>query len=111
MRATVSLLLIGNIDRLIIKGIWIEFSDTQLGNWCRCIEGVYNNSLTYVYRTLTYGTTAEETIKTVERKDIEEALVYQYYIDNLKLVMQEVDKCLALYMIIESEKHLMLAMR
>ena len=75
------LLIIGDRDGNIIRGIWIHFDNDLIQNYCKCLEGIYKNNFTFTLNALEGTREASYYINVTTTKLIEEAIKKQEYVD------------------------------
>ena len=111
MNIDLSILLIGDMKGRIMKGIWVEFPLSVIQNYEKCMDDVYEKSLTFFYRTKMQKRTIRETLHNYELDAIKESLKHQEYIDNIDVLFQEIDKWLAVHEKIRVDAHPLLPMK
>ena len=105
-----SILLIGDNKGRILKGIWVNFPSSIIDAYEKCMDDVYENSLSFLYRAKIQGKTIQETITEDEIIRVQTCLSHQEYIDNIHVFYQEVNKWLALHKKIKHDKQPLLPM-
>ena len=75
------LLLIGDCEGEIIRGIWIHFGESILRNYCKCVCGIYEKHLSFTTEALEGTQNAERYISDNTKEEIKEAIKKQEYVD------------------------------
>jgi hypothetical protein len=75
-----SILLIVDNKGRILKGIWVYFPTAMIDAYEKCMDDVYENSLSFLYRAKIQGKTIQEAITEDEIIKVQTCLSHQEYI-------------------------------
>ena len=110
MGIKLSILVIGERKGRILKGVWVDFSGTILKDYESCLDDIFEHFLAFIYRAKHQEKSLRETLTITEKATLNDYIIHQDYIDNSNVIIQEVDKWIALHKKISEDKHPLLPM-
>ena len=81
LQITKGVLVIGDKDGNVIRGVWINFDQELIDNYCRCLDGIYKENFSFTFEALEGRNDVTHYLDGDTRTAIQDAIKKQEYVD------------------------------